>query len=99
MPDITNVDSERLVSTADRLDGVVDQMNSLVGRFADAIEALDKGWTSEVKAAFMAGYRTDWEAMQEALAQLREFGENLRESAGEFDKTENDILGDVRALG
>ena len=98
MPDISNIDSEKILSAASQLDGVVDRMNGCVGKFADAIEALDKGWVSEVKAGFMATYQLDWEAMQEMLFQLREINDGLREAAGDFDKTEGEITSGVKSL-
>jgi uncharacterized protein YukE len=99
MTDVTNIDSEKILSAVSQLDGIVDRMNGCEGKFADAIENLDKGWVSEVKGPFMANYQTDWEAMQEMLSQLRELGVTLREAAADFDKTESEMLGGVNALG
>ena len=98
MPDISNIDSEKILSAASQLDGVVDRINGCVGKFADAIETLNKGWVSEVKGDFMATYQADREAMQEMLAQLREISSGLRDSAGEFDKMESEITTGVKAL-
>jgi hypothetical protein len=47
----------------------------------------------------MISYQKDWEAMQEMLAQLWEVGTTLREAAADFDKTENEMLSGVNALG
>ena len=98
MPDISNIDSEKILAAVSQLDAVIDRMNGCVGKFADAIEALDRGWISEVKGGFMSTYQTDWEAMQEMLAQLREINEGLRDSAGEFDKMEGEVTNGVKAL-
>ena len=98
MSDLSNIDSEKILSAVGQLDGVVDRMNGCVGKFADAIENLDKGWVSEVKAGFMATYQKDWEAMQEMLAQLREICTTLREAASDFDKSENERMSGVNAL-
>ena len=98
MSDLSNIDSEKILSAVGQLDGVVDRMNGCAQKFADAIKNLDKGWVSEVKAGFMATYQKDWEAMQEMLAQLREINTALRESASDFDKTENERLSGVNAL-
>jgi uncharacterized protein YukE len=99
MPDLSNIDSEKILSAVSQLDGIVDRMSGCAGKFADAIENLDKGWVSEVKGPFMQNYQTDWEAMQEMLAQLREVGATLREAAADFDKTENETLSAANALG
>ncbi|MCL2699923.1 MAG: WXG100 family type VII secretion target [Defluviitaleaceae bacterium] len=98
MPDISNIDSEKILSAVGQLDGVVDRMNGCVGKFADAIEALDKGWVSEVKSTFMSSYQRDWEAMQEMLSQLREINTTLREAASDFDKTESELQSGANAL-
>ena len=98
MPDISNIDSEKILSAASQLDAVVDRMQTCAGKFADAIEALDKVWVSEVKAGFMSNYQTDWEAMQEMLGQLHEINDSLRDAAGDFDKTESEITSGVNAL-
>jgi uncharacterized protein YukE len=98
MPDMSNIDSEKILSAVGQLEGIVDRMNGCVGKFADAVETLDKGWTSEVKAGFMSAYQTDWEAMQEMLGQLREVNTMLREAATDFDKTENETLSGANAL-
>jgi uncharacterized protein YukE len=99
MSDLTNIDSEKILSAVSQLDGIVDRMNGCVGKFADAIANLDKGWVSEVKGPFMQNYQTDQEAMQEMLSQLREVGTALREAAADFDKTENETLSGANALG
>ncbi|MDR1728465.1 MAG: WXG100 family type VII secretion target [Acidobacteriota bacterium] len=99
MPDISNVDSEKILSAVSQLEGVVDRINGCVGKFADAIGTLDKGWASEVKASFMDNYQVDWDAMQEMIAQLREINEGLKETASDFDKAENEILADINSLG
>ena len=98
MSDLSNIDTEKILSAVGQLDGVVDRMNGCVGKFSDSIENLDKGWVSDVKAGFMATYQKDWEAMQEMLAQLREINTTLREAASDFDKTENERLNGVNAL-
>ena len=98
MPDISNIDSEKILSAAGQLDGITDRINGCVGKFADAIQTLDKGWVSDVKAGFMATYQTDWEAAQEMIAQLHEITAGLQEAASDFDKTEGDIIGSVNAL-
>ncbi len=98
MADMSNVDSDKILSAVGQLEGIVDRMNGCVGKFADAIEALDKGWVSEVKAGFMATYQNDWEAMQEMLGQLREINAMLREAAQDFDKTENETLSGANQL-
>ena len=99
MPDISNIDSEKILSAVGQLDSIVDRMNGNVSKFADAIETLDKGWVSEIKGEFMANYQTDWEALQEMLMQLREVSTILREAASDFDKKENEIISSVGALG
>lgn len=99
MAALSNVDSEKIRSAVSRMDGIVESISGCIGKFADAIETLDKGWVSGVKADFMARYQKDWEAMQEMLAQYREIGAQLLDAAADLEKTESETLGSVRALG
>ena len=98
MPDISNIDSEKIISSVNQLDSVVDRIEGCVSKFADAIQNLDNGWVSEVKAGFMANYQSDFEAMQEMLFQLREINDGLRDASGDFDKTEGEIITSVSSL-
>ncbi|NLT15698.1 MAG: WXG100 family type VII secretion target [Clostridiales bacterium] len=99
MPDMSNVDSDKILSAVGQLDGITDSIQGCVGKIADSVETLDKGWVSSVKAEFMTRYQRDWEAMQEMLAQYREISAQLREAAQDFDKTESELLSRVSALG
>jgi uncharacterized protein YukE len=99
MSDTSNIDSEKILSTCSQLDAVVERMDGYVMKFADAIERLDKGWVSEIKAGFMTNYQKDLEAMQEMISQLRELTTMLREAASDFDKTEEDVFSSVGSLG
>jgi len=98
MSETSNNDSEKLLSAASQLEGITSRMNGCVTRFSGAIETLDKGWVSDVKAGFMATYQHDMNALQEMLAQLNEITAGLRDAASDFDKTESDILGSFSAL-
>ena len=98
MPDISNIDSEKIQAAAKQLDGVVDRIAAQASKFYEAVATLDKGCVSEVKGGFMANYQTDRDATQEMLAQLREINEGLREAANDFDKSESDIAAAVNAL-
>ena len=99
MPDMSHIDSEKILSAVSQLESIVARMSGQVGKFSDAIGTLDKGWVSEVKSEFMASYQTDLEAMHEMLQQLTEINTGLREAASDFDKTENEVLACVHALG
>jgi len=98
VPDISNIDSEKIISAANQLDSIVDRIHGCVGKFADAVQNLDNGWVSEVKAGFMSNFQTDFEAMQEMIFQLHEINDGLRDAAGDFDKTEGEIGNAVKAL-
>lgn len=98
MAGMSNVDSDKILSTVGQLEGITDRLNGCVTKFSDAIAALDKGWVSEVKGPFMDNYQTDLEAMQEMVSQLQEVNAIMREAAADFDKTESEIAGNVRAL-
>ena len=98
MPDISNIDSEKINAAAKQLDAIIGRINGCVGKFKDAVANLDKGWVSDVKAGFMQNVQTDQAAMQEMIEQLREITAGLVEAAAEFDKTESEIKSGVNAL-
>jgi uncharacterized protein YukE len=98
MTETSNIDSDKIMAIASQLDALVERMNGQVMKFADAIERLDKGWVSEIKAQFMSNYQKDLEAMQEMISQLFEVTSILRESATEFDRTENEIASSVASI-
>lgn len=99
MPDLSNVDTDRILAAVSQLDGAIEGIGAQVGKFTDAVQGLDKGWASTVKADFMARFERDWEAMQEMLAQYHEISSQLREAAQDMEKTESEMLSGVAALG
>ncbi|MDR0818227.1 MAG: WXG100 family type VII secretion target [Oscillospiraceae bacterium] len=98
MSDTSNINPEEINKTVAKLDGIVGSIRGCFNAFNEAIAALDKGWVSEVKGAFMENYRTDSAAIQEMLDQYAEVNEQLKNSAAEFEKAESDILREVSAL-
>lgn len=99
MPDLSNVDTDRILAAVSQLDGAIEGIGAQVGKFTDAVQALDKGWTSGVKAEFITRFERDWQAMQEMLAQYHEISSQLREAAQDMEKTESEMLSGVAALG
>lgn len=98
MADMSNVDSEKILATANQLDGIVGAMNTQMTKIQDAVAGLDKGWTSPVKAEFMMRFQVDQDAMGEMLMQYIEISEQLKETATDFSKTESEIMSSVSAL-
>jgi uncharacterized protein YukE len=98
MPDISNIDTEKIRSAVGQLEGITGRITGCVSKFGDAVINLDKGWVSEVKGAFMQNVEKDMEAMQEMLFQLQEVSEGLTHAASDFDKTESEIKSGVNAL-
>jgi uncharacterized protein YukE len=96
---MSNVDSEKIVSTVSQLDSSTDAMLAQMRKIVEAIAALDKGWTSSVKPEFMTRYQKDEAAMQEMLEQYDEISRGLKDIAADLDKTESDIESSVKALG
>jgi uncharacterized protein YukE len=96
---MSNVDSEKIVSTVSQLDSTTDAMMAQMRKIVEAVAALDKGWTSTVKAEFMSRYQNDEAAMSEMVEQYAEISRGLKDIAADLDKTENDIESSVNALG
>jgi uncharacterized protein YukE len=96
---MSNVDSEKIISTVSQLDGSFEAMVSQMNKIVEAVAALDKGWTSSVKAEFLTRYQKDEAAMREMVEQYDEISRGLKDIAADLDKTESDIESSVKALG
>jgi uncharacterized protein YukE len=96
---MSNIDSEKIISTVSQLDGGLEAMVGQMRKIIEAVAALDKGWTSTVKADFMTRYQKDETAMAEMVEQYDEISRGLKDIAADLDKTESDIESSVRALG
>ncbi len=98
MSDVSNINSQKITSAVGRMETEISNITDGVYKFSDAIEALEKQWTSDAKAAFMQAYQQDREAMNEMLLQLSENCNLLREMAQTFDSSESNILGRISSL-
>ena len=98
MANMSHIDSEQINSAVHQLDEIVAAIATQVAKVKEAVAALDKGWVSGVKTEFMSRYQRDEAAMQEMLEQFREISLQLTETAGDFDKTESEILSEVSRL-
>ncbi len=98
MADLSNVDPEKILSAAGRMEGQVSTLSSAVQRFTDAINTLDKQWTSEAKATMLASYESDREALNEMLGQMTEFCELLRQSAQQYEQSESSVADRIKTL-
>lgn len=99
MADLSNVDSERVLSAASQMDAGVSAMQQCITKLNQAIEALNSGWISSAKSEFMSRYQTDHDALTEMVAQYYEISAQLRDAAQDFDKTESDLISRMSALG
>lgn len=99
MADMTNVDSEKILSTVNQLAGIESSILGQMQKIVEAINVLDSGWISSAKDEFLTRYHNDEDAMREMLDQFREISEQLKETAADLDKTESEILSNVSALG
>lgn len=98
MATLTNVDAEQLRSASQKLATIDTDIIANVRKLSEAIAALDKGWSSTVKAAFMQNWQTDSEALCEMMEQYSEVQELLLSAAQEFERTESDMVGRIGKL-
>jgi WXG100 family type VII secretion target len=96
---MSNVDSEKIKQTVSQLDSTTDAMTAQMRKIVEAVAALDKGWTSTVKAEFMTRYQKDETAMAEMVEQYSEISRGLKDIATDLEQTERDIESSVKALG
>lgn len=98
MANLSNVDAEKISSTASKLMDIEAQILDLVGKIADDMVSLDKGWNSDVKNQFMNIWVKDSDAMIEMVDQYEELDNLLEETAKAFESNEEEMLAEVGKL-
>lgn len=98
MANLSNVDADKIRSTASKLADTVADIISQVNKINDAMMSLDNGWKSEVKAQFMENWFEDSEALIEMMEQYEEVDTLLEEAAQNFEKNEEEMIAEVGKL-
>ncbi len=98
MGELSNIDSDKIVSCAGRMETEVSNVQNGITAFREAITKLDSTWVSENKSIFMQSYERDSEAMTEMVDQMYEICESLKTMAKSFDESENNIAGKISSL-
>ena len=91
MADITNVDAGKLRQTAQKIGNLAEQLSSNVTKINDAMNALKKGWQSDVATRFMENWHADQDALTEMVEQYREVQELMAELAQDYENSENEV--------
>ncbi len=98
MGELSNVDSEKIMSSTSRMETEVGNVQSGILAFKEAIAKLDSTWTSENKTIFMQSFEKDSEAMVEMIEQMSEICESLKSMAKSYDTSESDITSRMSSL-
>ena len=94
-----SVDTEALVSAADKVDRSVSDISAGVQKFSSIIEDLNSSWSSDVKDKFFKSYEKDLKALNEMIAQYSEIASGLRSLADYHQKTEENIKAKIEKAG
>lgn len=94
-----SVDTEALVSAAEKIDRTVADLNAGVQKFQSIIEGLNSSWSSDVKTKFFTSYERDLKALNEMVAQYGEMATGLRSLAEYHSKTEEEIKAKIEKAG
>ena len=98
MADMTNVDAVKLRQTAQKVGNLAGDLNNNVSKINDALNNLQKGWSSDVATRFMQNWQADQEALHEMVDQYREVQDILAELAQDFEASESEVGGMVGKL-
>ncbi len=98
MGTMSNIDSDKIISTASTMEKEISVVKSCGQKFSDAILSLDKQWISESKSLIMDSYNTDLDAFNELTSQMLEFCELLKEMARTYEQSELDVADKIKAL-
>lgn len=93
------VDTEALVSAADKVDRSANDLKAGVQKFQSIIEGLNNSWSSDVKDKFFTSYEKDLKALNEMVAQYSEVSGGLRSLAEYHAKTEEEIKAKIEKAG
>ena len=97
MSDMTMADTDKIRSTVNKLETIVNAIRANVKAAQDTMAALDKGWTSDVKNEFFRMVRLDLEAMTEMDEQYTEINTMLMDLANDYDRNEQDVLSSLKS--
>ncbi len=98
MGEISNVDSDKIMSCANKMESEVANVQSGVTMFREAVTKLESTWVGESKIAFMQSFERDSEAMVEMVEQMREICDQLKQMANSYSSNESNIQGKLRSL-
>ncbi len=96
---IIEIDTEALVSAADKAEKSVSDLNAGVQKFRSIIDGLNNSWSSDVKTKFFTAYEEDVKALNEMVAQYSEVCAGLRALAQQHAKTEEEIKARIDKAG
>lgn len=94
-----SVDTDALLSAADKVDRSVSDISAGVQKFSSIIEDLNNTWSSDVKDKFFRSYEKDLKALNEMIAQYSEIASGLRSLADYHKKTEEEIKAKIDKAG
>ncbi len=98
MADMTNVDPAKIRQSANKIGSLAGDLNGNVNKINEAMNALSKGWQSEVATKFMQNWQADQEALKEMVDQYKEVEELMMELAQDYENSENEVGGMVAKL-
>ena len=93
------VDTEALVSAAEKVDNSVNDLKAGVQKFQSIIEGLNNTWSSEVKTKFFTSYEKDLKALNEMVAQYADVATGMKSLAEYHTKTEEEIKAKIDKAG
>ena len=93
------VDTEALVSAAEKVDNSVSDLKAGVQKFQSIIEGLNNTWSSDVKTKFFTSYEKDLKALNEMVAQYADVAAGMKSLAEYHAKTEEEIKAKIDKAG
>lgn len=90
-----SIDTESLLSAADKVEKSVGDLRSSISKFQNIIEGLNNTWSSDVKTKFFTSYEKDLKALNEMVTQYGEVAAGLRTMAQEHEKNEEALKASI----
>jgi len=92
------VETSRLNSDSDTIEGLVKKIQENMGRLNDEVITLSGQWEGMAATAFMLTYRQDCERLVEIIKKREEFFADLKNARGEYNRGERSVFWEVSLI-
>lgn len=91
MADRIEVETHSLRQDRENIQSQTEGLNIQLGRLLESMERLSGMWEGPAKESFLAQFQTDYQFMQEFLAEMEKYVQAMAFAESEYNKCESDV--------